>query len=55
MQDNKFLLTFYDNEYFTYSYGWYEDEDEMRDAIKLHPEWNDLDAIEIIDYRNIEI
>lgn len=55
MNDNKFLLTFYDREFNSYSFNWYESEEEMRIDIELHPEWSDLEATEIISCRNIEI
>jgi hypothetical protein len=55
MKDNKFLLTFYDEEYGSYSYNWYENEEDMKEDIKRHSEWSDFEATEVLSSRNIEI
>jgi len=53
--DRRFLLTFYDDNYKTYGYNWYEYEEEMKENIQEHPEWSDFEASEIFSCREVEL
>jgi hypothetical protein len=53
MRDNNFLLTYYDGD--SYTYSWYSTEDKMKEDITNHPDWEHLEATEILQCRNIEL